>query len=108
MPTIAWAIETFLAALDCKLENIPNSRVGIFLKLLPENDQYARVLLDGTDSRTFESELAPQIQHRKIYVRQNIWGSRPTMDRMYGFWIRKLLTEITTTPGMAMKIWSLM
>jgi hypothetical protein len=98
MPMIAWAMETYLAALDCELENIPNSRVGIFLKLLPEDGQYARVLLHGMDSRTFESELAPKTQRRSIYVRQNIWGSRPPMDRMYGFMIRNLPTKITTTP----------
>jgi hypothetical protein len=89
LPMIAWAMETYLAALDCELEDIPNSRVGVFLKLLPENDQYARVLLDGADSRTFESSLAAQSTYRKIYVRQKVWDS-PSIDRIYGFWLRKL------------------
>ncbi|PVH68132.1 HET-domain-containing protein [Cadophora sp. DSE1049] len=87
---IPWAMDTYLAALDCEMEDIPNSRVGIFLRLLPENDQCARVLLDGTDRLTFGSELIPHSQYRKIYVRQKVWSSRPPMDMLYGFWLRKL------------------
>ena len=27
-----------------------------------------------------------------IYVRQQIWGTHPSMDRMYGFWVRSVLS----------------
>lgn len=100
VPMIAWAMETYLVALDCELEDTPNSRVGIFLRLLPEDKQYARVMLDGTDRQTFESRLAAKTEYRDIYVRQKIWGSRPPVDRMYGFWIRQLPTKISTLPGL--------
>ncbi|KAF2186629.1 HET domain protein [Zopfia rhizophila CBS 207.26] len=89
LPMVTWAMNTCLAALDCEVEGVHNSRVGIFLAQLPENDQWARVLLDGTDNRTFESELIPKSQYKIIYVRQKVWGSRPPMDKMYGFWLRK-------------------
>src|SRR5436190_14389946 len=83
-------MDTHLAALDCEVEGIPNSRVKIVLALLPEDNQWARVSLDGTDCRSFERELISQGEYKKIYVRQKIWGSRPPMDRMYGFWLRKI------------------
>ncbi|KAF4628843.1 hypothetical protein G7Y89_g9309 [Cudoniella acicularis] len=90
LPMIAWAMDIYFAALDCEVEKVSDSRVGMFLKLLPEKHQYARVPQDGTDSRVFGSELIPQSQHRQIYVRQKVWDSIPPLDRLYGFWIRKL------------------
>ncbi|KAM5353011.1 hypothetical protein ACJZ2D_017122 [Fusarium nematophilum] len=95
LPMVPWAMETYLAALDCELENTPNSRVGIYLQLLPERDQYVRVLLDGTDNRTLEQRLASKAQYKKAYVRQKKYVQRP-MDRLYGFWIGTLPTNITT------------
>jgi hypothetical protein len=99
LPMIAWAMETYFAALDCEVENIPNSRVGIFLRLLPEKSQYARVMLDEMDCGTFESHLASKSEYRNIYVRRNVHTAQPSMDRVYGFWIRSLPTKITTTSG---------
>ncbi|KAL5316398.1 hypothetical protein ACEPPN_015443 [Leptodophora sp. 'Broadleaf-Isolate-01'] len=96
---VGWAMETYLAALDCEVENVPNSRVGIFLQLLPENGQYARILLDGADTRTFEAHMAAEAKYRQVYVRQKAYRNRPPMDRLYGFWIRKLPTEISTVSG---------
>ncbi|KAH8596197.1 heterokaryon incompatibility protein-domain-containing protein [Bisporella sp. PMI_857] len=96
LPMVAWAMETYLAALDCELENIPNSRIGIFLQLLPDNGQYARVLLDGTDTRTFESGLASKARYKRIYIRQKAYRPYLPIDGFYGFWIRTLPTKITT------------
>jgi len=48
------------------------------------------------DKSTFESELIPRSQYRKIYVRQTHSTSFPPVDRMYGFWLRKLRPEINT------------
>lgn len=87
---IAWAMGTYLAALDCEVENSSNARIGIFLKLLPENSQCARVMVDSVDRPSFDLELIPQNQYRKIFVRQEVWRSLPTLDRVYGFWLRKL------------------
>ncbi|RSL89393.1 hypothetical protein CDV31_015882 [Fusarium ambrosium] len=98
LPMVAWAMETYLAALDCELENIPNSRVGIYLQLLPERDQYVRVRLEGTDTLTFEQRLASKAQFKQIYIRQRDYRDRP-MNRLYGFWIRTLPTKITTVPS---------
>jgi hypothetical protein len=47
LPPIAWAMDTYLAALDCGVEEIPNNRVGIYLKILSNHNQYARVQLEG-------------------------------------------------------------
>lgn len=90
MPMVAWAMETYLAALDCEIENVPNSRIGIFLQLQPEDKQYARVRLQGQDTQTFKSELAAKSQYREIFIRQKGHPPRPITDRLYGFWIRKL------------------
>jgi hypothetical protein len=57
---IPWTMETYLTPLDCKVENLPNSRVGIFLVLLLEKDQCATVLIKGAESRTFKLEPAAQ------------------------------------------------
>ncbi|KAH8799849.1 heterokaryon incompatibility protein-domain-containing protein [Xylogone sp. PMI_703] len=91
MPMIPWAMETYFAALDCQIENAKNSRIGIFLKLMPEvSNQYVRILLEDKDRQTFEISLAAKAEFRNIYVRQNIRVSPPEIDRMYGFWIRTL------------------
>ncbi|UKZ74702.1 hypothetical protein TrVFT333_002372 [Trichoderma virens FT-333] len=95
MPMVGWAMETYLAALDCELENTPNSRIGIYLQLLPESGQFARVLLEGADTCAFDSKLAAKAQYKDIYVRQKDYVDRP-IDRLYGFWIRTLPTKITT------------
>ena len=48
-----WAMEIYFAALDCEIEGIPNSRQGIYLRLLTEQYQYARIMFDGTDLSNF-------------------------------------------------------
>ena len=90
---IAWAMDTYLAALDCEIEN-PKQRIGIFLRLLPEDGQCARLRLDGTDRPNFPLDLVPESHYRKIYVRQKVRKSLATLDRMYGFWLRKLPSTV--------------
>ena len=70
MLMIPWDMETYFAALDCEVENLLDSRVGIFLALLSEKDHYARVFVKSSGSLTFESKLAAKSEYRKIYVRQ--------------------------------------
>ena len=67
---VAWAMEAYLAALDCEVANLADSRAGIFLKVCPERDQYERVLMKGADSRAFKEDMASQSKQRQIYVRQ--------------------------------------
>ncbi|KAH8649510.1 heterokaryon incompatibility protein-domain-containing protein [Tricladium varicosporioides] len=89
----AWAMDTYLAALDCEIES-PKTRIGIFLKLLPEDGQCARVMIDGTDRLNFPKDLVTESHYRKIYVRQKVWKTPPDLDRMYGFWLRKFLPTV--------------
>jgi hypothetical protein len=84
-----WAMETYIAALDCEDEGpFPYNRRGIFLKLLPEQDQYARVMVDGKDILTFPPELLSEGQYIETYVRQQVWGVPRPSDRTYGFLVR--------------------
>ena len=87
----------YLAALDCEVQDMPSSRVGIFLKLLVEKDQYIRVLVNGEDCRTFKSECAARGEYRKIYIRHKGWTLPRTMNALYGFRIRTLPAKIVTT-----------
>jgi hypothetical protein len=90
-----WAMETYLAALDCVDEGpFPYNRRGIFLKMLPEQDQYARVMLDEKDTLAFPPELLSEGQYIKIYVRQQVWGTPPPLDRAYGFHLRYVPSPI--------------
>ncbi|KAM3432243.1 hypothetical protein MY4824_006677 [Beauveria thailandica] len=73
MPMVPWGPETFLAALDCENATQQDSRVGIYLRMLSEPGQYARVRFSdgGGESKAlqaFAQGLAPTF--RKIYVRQ--------------------------------------
>ncbi|OAA72168.1 Heterokaryon incompatibility [Cordyceps fumosorosea ARSEF 2679] len=81
MPVVPWGPETFLAALDCEnYGSAQDPRVGIYLRMLPEEGQYARVRLDnendddaGRESRAlqgFPRGLTQTVKYRKIYVRQ--------------------------------------
>ncbi|PGG96639.1 hypothetical protein AJ79_09512 [Helicocarpus griseus UAMH5409] len=87
LPLIPWAMDTYLAALDCQTESKSN-RFGIFLTLLPESNQYARVILDGEDLPEFDSKLSPHCEYRKIYVKQAVSGMQRSQEKIYGFWLR--------------------
>jgi hypothetical protein len=89
LKTISWAMETYLAALDCETADVPNSRIGIFLRLLPDESQYTRVMLDQMDTQTFHFDLVKESLYRKIFVRQKFSGIHPA-DLMVGLWHRQL------------------
>jgi hypothetical protein len=100
LPMVGWAMDTYLAALDCQIENAPKSRLGIFLRLLPDSkDRCVRVRVDGEDIRTFDEDLVSQSKYRKIYVRQKHWGFRDPIDKIYGFWCRKLPLDLKSEHG---------
>lgn len=76
MPMVPWGPETFMAALDCEDARAQDGgRVGIYLRMLQDEGQYARVRFrdDAGESRALQSfaqRLAPTAKYRKIYVRQ--------------------------------------
>jgi hypothetical protein len=84
-----WAMETYLAILDCGVDGHSDGRIGIFLRLLPEKDQYARVRVDYEDVMTFPPELLSEGTYIKVYVRQE-WRFAPLVDQLYGFWVRSV------------------
>lgn len=95
LPMVPWAMETYLVALDCKLENTPDGRIAIYLQQLDEESQYCRVPLDGASSQIFHSQIARKRVFKTLYVRQrDRWG--PPEERLYGFWIRSLPSPINT------------
>lgn len=96
LPMTAWALETYLVALDCEVENVPDSRIGIFLRLKEERDQYARVLIDGKGVDTYKQEMVSRVQYKDIYVRQQQPASYQLEDQFYGFWIRTLPAPLKT------------
>jgi hypothetical protein len=98
LPMVSWAMETYLVALDCEIENVPDSRIGIYLQLLDEEGQYCRVPIDGSDSQIFHPQYFDKMAYRRLYVRQKD-RLVPPAQRMYGFWIRSLPEPITTVYG---------
>jgi hypothetical protein len=96
---IPLAMETYFAALDCEVENLAVSRIGIFLRLLPGERQYARVRLDDGDIGAFGSTFRRECVYVSIYVRQNVWNIDPT-DLVYGFWLRTLSSNLSGFGGL--------
>ena len=86
LPMLPWAMDTYLATPDC--EQIGGHRIGIYLRPLEEEDQYARVSLNNNDRETVDSSIIRKSQYKKIYVQQRIWGHPPPIGRLYGFWLR--------------------
>lgn len=89
---VPWTMNTYLVALDCVNESAQPQRVGIFLKLLPETNQAARVAHEGNELTIFDTTNALHSKHselRRIYVRQQRWIIS-TPGYLYGFWIRTL------------------
>ncbi|KAL6401311.1 Vegetative incompatibility protein HET-E-1 [Ilyonectria robusta] len=75
MPMVPWGMETFLAALDCEVEGERDSRFGIYMRMLPGEDQFARILRHGEDdsvasTKPFAQSLARTVKYRKAYVQQ--------------------------------------
>ena len=96
LPMLPWAMDTYLAALDCERAGVPDSRVGIFLRLLPQADQHARVALEGEDRLVFREELAEKLTYRDVFVQQHLWGMALEPERFYGFYLRNLSSPIHT------------
>ncbi|KFY26672.1 hypothetical protein V493_03943 [Pseudogymnoascus sp. VKM F-4281 (FW-2241)] len=112
LPMMPWAMDTYLAALDCERAGVPDSRVGIFLRLLPDADQHARVVHGGEDMFVFRDELAEKLTYRDVFVQQQMWGTTPEPERLYGFYLRKLsgplqTVQMTTTGEVPLsKVWA--
>jgi hypothetical protein len=89
LPMIPWAQEIYLAALDCE-EKGNTARIGIFLKLLPEQGQYARIMYGGKDRTNIEPDKIAETKYQKAYVRQKIRGILESTERLHGFWLRTI------------------
>lgn len=96
LPMLPWAMDTYLAALDCKRQDVPDSRVGIFLRLLSQADQLARVPFEGEDTCVFREELADKLTYRDVFVHQHRWGNTLPPERFYGFYLRELAAPLRT------------
>jgi hypothetical protein len=96
LPMMPWAMETYLAVLDCERARVPDSRVGIFLRFLPQADQHARVALEGEDTFVFREELAEKLMYRSVFVQQHLWGMTLEPQRFYGFYLRNFSSPIHT------------
>jgi hypothetical protein len=86
LPLLPWAMDTYLATLDCLDES--GRHVGIYLRRLEEEDQYARVSLNGVDTEMVGPSVIRKSQHKKIYVPQKIRDRFPHLSNFYGFWLR--------------------
>ncbi|OBT84267.1 hypothetical protein VE02_06966 [Pseudogymnoascus sp. 03VT05] len=95
LPMVPWAMDTYLAALDCARDG---QRLGIFLRLLPRDNRYARVMLGGEDLCVFREGLAQKCTYRDVFVQQRLWGSVLAEERFYGFWMRTLLATVKSVP----------
>lgn len=73
--------------------------MGIFLRLLPETGQYARVLVEEKDNPTFTKEFISQSEYRLVYVQRKLLDFPPAVEWKYGFWLRRLPNNVKTTSG---------
>jgi hypothetical protein len=90
LPVIPWAMNTYLAALDCKYEGDSDSRQGIFLEMLLEGEQCARVSVDHCEIITFKAAWLTKSRYKNFYIRQAIRRSNKTTNTTYGFYLRHL------------------
>ena len=77
----SWSADTCLAFLECFTEPktpspLAKVRVGVFLRRLTEDDQYAQVKVDGEDPMldTDEVYTKPDLPHvgRQLFIRQSV------------------------------------
>lgn len=105
------SVDTYLVRLDCADERVvvaddepSQPRLGMFLRRLQEDDQYARVMQDG---RTFarartslwEERSSRKVVHLEFFVKQHYTGfDDDKKDRINGFRIvtRDVLTQTTS------------
>ena len=92
-----WSADTYLAYLKCSrrvaiLSSPQNIRVGIFLRRLTEDDQYARINLDGEDllldgENSYERTDRPTLE-RQLFVRKHVDSEEEKhciVNRIYGY-----------------------
>lgn len=82
---LPWAMDTYFAALDCARAG---QRLGIFVRMLPREQRYARVVVGGEDVRAWEARMTAHSAYRDMYVQQRVWGQALVGERFYGFWLR--------------------
>lgn len=85
LPLMPYFMDMYLAPLNCRMDSHENTQLGIFLRLLPEGGQFARVKLGLVDKEDVDSDILPKFELQSIYVRQSVQGSMPHPIRMYGF-----------------------
>ncbi|KFY07970.1 hypothetical protein V492_06653 [Pseudogymnoascus sp. VKM F-4246] len=95
LPMIPYSMDTYLAALDCELSG---HRLGIFLRMLPRENRYARVMVNGEDLVIFDAKLAAKCTYRYVFVEQRLWGTPLAEERFYGFWMRTLMAPVKSKP----------
>lgn len=107
LPSVPWAMNTFLSILDCRLKESPEHVIGILLERLSADGQYARTQVDGMKIQNIHqktlNDLSPTRRH--AFIRQSIID--PPIRQKYAFWLRTL--EIPLVNGNASRpidIWS--
>ena len=95
--TTEWSMDTYLAALDCELEEESYERIGILVMLLPQSGQFARVFLNSEVRRSFNHNLFAGGKYRRMFIKQKQLGVFQPKDRMYGFWVRTVELDLPPT-----------
>jgi hypothetical protein len=90
LPLMPYIMDTYLAVLTCRKDSKKNTEVGIFLRLLPEEGQFARLKLGSVDKQDVESDILPKFELKSIYVQQSVQGSIPHSIPTYGFRLGRL------------------
>lgn len=99
-----WSIHTYLAMFDCMYEDRPRYRCGILIERLANENQYARVGLDGSADSMGPFKSFSTSEKREICVQQK---PGPAVNQRYGFWIRKIgLPGFSEEELRQMEIWS--
>lgn len=84
-----WHMGIFLAILDCERSDRPDSKLGIYLHMYQEKDQYARTTVLDEDLQVIY-KFSPDLAPRNVYVRHHNYRHGPIQSRLYGFYIRNL------------------
>ena len=99
---VPWALDTYAASLDCTYEHHAPERLGICLRRLDEDDQYARVAVDGGNivvlpRSVWDSDVSgrPGTGHFRRLIEVNVRQKIVALDtnafkkRVHGFRIDK-------------------
>ena len=87
-----WGPDTYLARLECTYEQQSTHRLGIFLRRLDEDDQYARVAVNGR----------PIFLHKLLFLGQGI-SETPRFKKLYGLIEINVRQKITASNTNAFK-----